>query len=121
MQLSRKDRLKKRHIRVRKKVAGTAERPRLYVRKSLKHLYAQVVDDSPEAGSKTLAIFTTATKDNNGKHSANVNAAVELGKIVGTELKARGITQVVFDRGGYRYHGVVKAIADSVRETGITI
>jgi len=121
MKLTKKERLDRRHNRVRKKVSGTNERPRLFVRKSLKHLYAQLVDDSVEGGAKTLATFTTASKANGGKHSANKAAAVELGKYVGAQLKERGITAVVFDRGGYRYHGVVKAIAEAVRETGVTI
>lgn len=121
MKLTKQERIQRRHKRVRRKVAGTSERPRLYVRKSLKHLYAQLVDDSPEGGSRTIGIFTTATKANAGQHKANLANASELGKQVGNELKAKGINAVVFDRGGYRYHGVVKAVADSVRESGITI
>lgn len=120
MKLTKKEQLARRHRRVRRKVAGTAERPRLFVRKTLKHLYVQLVDDSIEKGSHTLAAYTTS-RGNGGKHSANVASATELGKAVGTDLKAKGIAAVVFDRGGYRYHGVVKAIAESVRETGITI
>lgn len=121
MKLTKKEQLKKRHLRVRRKLSGTAERPRLYVRKSLKHLYAQVVDDSPEGGSRTLASFSTAKKDKAGKHSCNVATAVELGKTIGGELKSNGISAVVFDRGGYRYHGVIKAVAEAVREAGVTI
>lgn len=119
MKLSKKQSLKKRHIRVRKSVAGTAERPRLYVRRSLKHLYAQLIVDGADKGSRTLATFTTATKDNRGKDMSSMNHARVLGKNIGSELKARGIETIVYDRGGYRYHGVVKVLAESVREAGI--
>lgn len=119
MKLQKTESLKRRHRRVRKKVSGTAERPRLFVRKTLKHLYAQIIDDSPEKGSVTLAVYTTASKANAGKHMSNIPQGTELGKTVGAELKARGIESIVFDRGGYRYHGVVKALAEGVREAGI--
>jgi large subunit ribosomal protein L18 len=125
MKLTKKEQLKRRHLRVRKKVSGTPERPRLFVRRSLKHLYAQVVDDSAltdgykKGSSRTLAAYTTASKE--GKHSANIPCATALGKAIGADLLARGINTVVFDRGGYRYHGVVKALAEAVREAGITI
>lgn len=119
MILSKKERLAKRHIRVRKKVAGTSERPRLLVRKSLKHLYLQLIDDAPTTGSRTIATFTTAIRGNNGKHRANVTSAEALGLQVGAELKNRGIGAIVYDRGGYRYHGVVKSLADKIREAGI--
>ncbi|CAN5378799.1 50S ribosomal protein L18 [soil metagenome] len=121
MKQTKKEQLARRHRRVRRKVAGTEQRPRVFVRKSLKHLYVQVVDDSPEKGSRTLAAYSTSAKSNAGKHSANVAGATELGKSVGNDLKAKGIASVVFDRGGYRYHGVVKAIAEAVRESGVTI
>ena len=120
MQLTKKERLKRRHLRVRKKVAGTPERPRLAVRKSLKHLYAVVIDDSSPAGSKTLCSYTTATKANVGKHFANIEQAAVLGATVGNDLKAKGITHIVFDRGGYRYHGTVKSLAEAIREAGVT-
>jgi large subunit ribosomal protein L18 len=121
MQLSQKDRLKRRHLRVRKKVSGTAERPRAMVRKTLKHLYLVVADDSPETGSRTLAVYTTATKANAGKHFANAGGAVTLAKQAAADLKSRGINTVVFDRGGYLYHGIVKTLADALRENGLTI
>ena len=119
MKLTQKDRLKRRHFRVRKKVSGTTERPRLCVRRTLKHFYAQVIDDSQVLGSTTIASFSTATKDNSGKHMRNIAQATELGKFIGEALKGKGITQIVFDRGGYRYHGCVKALADGIRESGI--
>jgi large subunit ribosomal protein L18 len=119
MQLTKKERLARRHLRVRKKVFGTAERPRLCVRKSLKHLYASVVDDTPDAGCRTIVTYTTASKETAGKHKANAASATELGGAIGADLKARGITSIVFDRGGYRYHGVVKALAEAIRAAGI--
>lgn len=119
MKLTRKEGLTKRHKRVRRNISGTADRPRLCVRKSLKHLYAQVLDDSAENGSRTIAAYTTASKETRGKHMRNIKNAAELGKIAGADLKARGIETIVFDRGGYRYHGTVKVLADSIREAGI--
>ena len=121
MQLSKKERLQRRHLRIRRKVSGTAERPRVMVRKTLKHLYLVVVDDTPEAGSRTIATYTTASKAAAGKHCANGTNAVELGKAAAADLKARGITAVTYDRGGYRYHGIVKTLADAIREAGVTI
>ncbi len=119
MNLTKKERIKKRHLRVRKKVSGTAERPRLCVRKTLKHLYATVIDDSGVAGSRTLGSYSTATKANSGKHMCNVACAAELGKAIGAELSAKSVKEIVFDRGGYRYHGCIKALADGVREAGV--
>lgn len=119
MQLTRTESLKRRHRRVRRKVSGTSERPRLFVRKTLKHLYVQIIDDSAEKGSATKAVYSTASKATAGKHMSNVASGAELGKTVGADLKARGIESIVFDRGGYRYHGIVKALAEGVREAGI--
>lgn len=121
MKLSKKEQLARRHYRVRKKVSGTSERPRVMVRKTLKHLYLLVVDDTPEAGSRTIATYTTATKANAGKHMANAANAVTLAKAAAADLSSRGISAVVFDRGGYKYHGVVKTLAESIREAGVTI
>jgi large subunit ribosomal protein L18 len=119
MKLKKQESLNRRHMRVRKKVKGTSERPRMVIRKTLRHLYAQIVDDSPESGSLTLASFTTWSKENAGKHFSNVKGAKEFGQKVGQELKNRGITEIVFDRGGYRYHGCVQALAEAVREANI--
>ncbi len=119
MKVSRSAKLKKRHVRVRKKVNGTAERPRVVVRKSLKHLYVNVVDDSDKRGARTLGTYTTAAGDKRGKHQCNVAGAEELGKVIGADLKKKGIENIVFDRGGYRYHGCVKTIADQLREAGL--
>jgi large subunit ribosomal protein L18 len=101
-----------RHMRVRKKVAGTAERPRLVVFRSDKHIYAQLVDD--DAG-RTIATVSTL-KVGSGKKSEK---ASEVGKQVAEIAKDKGITRVVFDRGGYKYHGRVKAVADGAREGGL--
>ena len=119
MKLTKKQQVNRRHLRVRRKVSGTAERPRLYVRKSLRHVYVQLVDDSPEIGSKTLLTMSTAAKEAVGKQMRNRQGASDLGRKVGQELKSRGIETIVFDRGGSRYHGVVKALAEAVREADI--
>jgi large subunit ribosomal protein L18 len=101
-----------RHLRVRKKVAGTAERPRLVVFRSDKHIYAQLVDD--DAG-RTIATVSSV-KVASGKKTER---ASEVGKQVAEVAKERGITRVVFDRAGYKYHGRVKAVADGAREGGL--
>jgi large subunit ribosomal protein L18 len=101
-----------RHLRVRKKVAGTADRPRLVVFRSDKHIYAQLVDD--DAG-RTIATVSSL-KVGSGKKSEK---AAEVGKQVAVIAKDKGITRVVFDRGGYKYHGRVKAVADGAREGGL--
>lgn len=107
------------HLRVRSRVAGTAERPRLAVFKSLKHIYAQVIDD--QAG-RTLAQASTLDGDVKArieKPGSNVDAAKAVGAAVADRAKAQGIEAVVFDRGGYIYHGKVKALADAAREKGL--
>ena|SRR5687768_17218866 len=101
----------RRHLRVRKKVTGTTERPRLVVYRSLKHIYAQLVDD---ASSRTL--LTVTDKGFTGKKSEK---SVEVGKALAARAKEAGFTKVVFDRAGYQYHGRVKAVADGAREGGL--
>ena len=109
--------LKLRHIRLRKKVAGTPERPRLAVHFSGKNITAQVIDD--ESG-KTLASANTTEKDLKAKvPRANVATAITIGKVVAERAKAANVTKVVFDRGGFIYHGKVKALADAAREGGL--
>jgi len=105
------DRRYKRHLRVRNKVSGTAERPRLVVFRSLKHIYAQLVDD---AANKTLA--SVSDHKLTGKKSAR---STEVGKLIAQKAKDAGYSRVVFDRAGYRYHGRVKAVADGAREGGL--
>jgi large subunit ribosomal protein L18 len=109
----------KRHFRLRRWVRGSAARPRLAVFRSLGHIYAQLVDD--DAG-KTLLSVDSRSKEFLGTHrtGGNVAAAKAVGEIVAAKAKAAGITQVVFDRGGYKYHGRVKALADAARAGGLT-
>jgi len=106
----------RRHLRVRKKVTGTAERPRLAVFRSLKHIYAQLVDD--DRGVTLLGVADTTDGiqvDGNGK----VARGKAVGKLLAEKAKAAGVTRVVFDRGGYRYHGRVQAVAEGAREGGL--
>ena len=107
-----------RHIRVRKKVRGTAERPRLCVFRSLRHIYAQIIDDTQ---GNTLAAATSLEAENQQSAAAGSKLALSeaVGKLVAERAKAKGITQVVFDRGGYKYHGRIKALADGSREGGL--
>lgn len=101
----------RRHARVRAKVAGTAERPRLVVFRSLKHMSVQLVDD--------VTHHTLMTVTDSGLTGKKAEKSVEVGKLVAEKAKAAGITKVVFDRGGYQYHGRVKAVADGAREGGL--
>ncbi|MEP6495468.1 MAG: 50S ribosomal protein L18 [bacterium] len=102
----------RRHLRVRKKVSGTAERPRLVVFRSLKHITAQIVDDA--AGRTLMTVSSGAIAS--GKKTAK---SLEVGKLIAAKAKDAGITKVVFDRAGYQYHGRVKAVADGAREAGL--
>ena len=112
---TQRNKIRKRiHARIREKLAGTAERPRLNVYRSLNHIYAQVIDD--EKG-ETLA--SASTMQMKAKTGGNVAAAKEVGKAVAEKAVAKGVKQVVFDRGGYLYHGRVKALADAARAAGL--
>ena len=106
---------KKRHKRVRGKISGTPERPRLNVFRSEKHIYAQVIDDTK---GETLCAASSVEKDFKGSGS-NKEAAGKVGKMVAERCKAKGIEIVVFDRGGYIYHGRVKELAEAAREGGL--
>jgi large subunit ribosomal protein L18 len=108
---TREEYRRRRHFRVRKKVNGTAERPRLVVYRSLKHIYAQLVDD--------VAQRTLMTVTDNGFEGKKVEKSFEVGKKIAAKAKEAGVTKVVFDRGGYLYHGRVKAVADGAREGGL--
>ena len=108
--------LQKRRWRIRKKVNGTAARPRLAVRFTNKHIHAQCIDD---VLGETLVYLSTISIDDNG-HSPNVEGAKAFGQLFGSKAKGAGIDQIVFDRSGRQYHGRVKAFADAVRENGIT-
>lgn len=104
------------HTRIRKKVRGTTERPRLAIFRSVNHIYAQVIDD--ERGL-TVASASTTEKDLRGTTGGNIEAAARVGRAIAERALAAGIEQVVFDRGGFRYHGRVKALADAAREAGL--
>ena len=106
----------RRHARVRRQVAGTAERPRLAVFRSNRHVVAQVIDD--RAGV-TLAAASTLETDLRSDATGNTAAAAKVGTLVAERAKAAGIDSVVFDRGGFRYHGRVAALADAAREAGL--
>lgn len=112
------EQLQRRHVRVRRKVRGEPERPRLCVHKSLKYIYAQVIDD--RAGH-TLAAASSREPDLRDGNSGglSVDAAKAVGAALAARAKAKGIDSVVFDRGGYLYHGRVKALADAAREGGL--
>ncbi|AMW33023.1 LSU ribosomal protein L18P [Fervidobacterium changbaicum] len=119
--IKREDRKKLRlirHRRIRKKIFGTPERPRLAVYRSEKHIYAQIIDD---IAGRTLVAASTVEKDikEKVKKTWNVAAAKEVGKIIAERALAKGITTVVFDRGGFKYHGRIKALADAAREAGL--
>ena len=102
------------HFRIRQKMQGTAERPRLNVYRSLNHIYAQIIDDAK--GETLLSASTLAAK---AKTGGNVAAAKQVGKLVAERAIEKGIKKVVFDRGGYLYHGRIKALADAAREAGL--
>ena len=105
------------HDRIRKKVMGTSERPRLNVYRSLNNIYVQVIDDLN--GETLVAASTAVGKKGERVTGGNVAAAKNVGKKIAEMAKAKGITKVVFDRGGYIYHGRVKALADAAREAGL--
>jgi large subunit ribosomal protein L18 len=105
------------HKRIRRKVAGSAERPRLAVFRSVAHIYAQVIDD--RAGKTLVAASTVEKGEAAGAAGGNVAAAKQVGKLVAERAKEKGIQKVVFDRGGYLYHGRVKALAEAAREAGL--
>jgi large subunit ribosomal protein L18 len=111
-------RMRRRKIGIRKRVTGSAERPRLTIYRSSKHIYAQVIDDM---GGRTLVAASTLHQDVKGdlKHGANIIAAKRVGKAIAEKAKAAGVTKVSFDRAGNRYHGRVKALADAAREGGL--
>lgn len=109
---------KRKHLRVRKKISGTPERPRLCVFRSLSHIYAQVIDDS---NGQTLVSASTLDKEIKEKISfgGNIEGAAEVGKLVAQRALVKGIESVVFDRGGYIFHGRVAALAAAAREAGL--
>jgi large subunit ribosomal protein L18 len=107
---------RKRHERIRLHLAGTQDRPRLAVFRSLNHIYAQVIDD---ASGKTLVAASTVEKELTGSTSTKTEEAAVVGRLVAERAKAAGIQHVVFDRAGFRYHGRIKSLADAAREAGL--
>lgn len=115
---SKNDRRKSIHLRIRTRIAGAQQRPRLNVFRSLSHIYAQIIDDTAR---KTLVSASSLDKELRAstKSGGNLAAAKAVGKLIAARAKAKGISAVVFDRGGYLYHGRVKALAESARENGL--
>ena len=118
MALTKSEHRVRRHRRVRKKVSGTAERPRLAVFRSNKHIYVQAIDD---LAGRTVASASTMEADLRSDAGSTVDAAKKVGKLVGERAKAAGVTTVVFDRGGFKYHGRIAAVADGAREAGLEL
>ncbi|MDJ0898213.1 MAG: 50S ribosomal protein L18 [Xenococcus sp. MO_188.B8] len=118
MKLSRKQSVARRHRRIRKKVNGTPERPRLSVFRSHKHIYAQVIDD---VAQNTLAAASTLDSEvkSDLKSTSTCEASSAVGKLVAQRALAKGVTKVVFDRGGNLYHGRIKYLAEAAREAGL--
>ncbi len=116
-QLSKNQTRRHVHERIRKKILGTAERPRLNVYRSLNHIYVQLIDD--RQGATLLSAHSAEGKKGERRTGGNLAAAKAVGKAIAERAKAKGIEQVVFDRGGYIYHGRVKALADAAREAGL--
>ena len=104
------------HTRIRRRVRGTQERPRLAIFRSLNHIYAQVIDDERAV---TIASASTVEKDLRGTTGGNLEAAQRVGRAIAERAIAAGVEQVVFDRGGFRFHGRVKALVDAAREAGL--
>lgn len=113
---SRQDVRRAVHTRIRKKLRGTAVRPRLAVFRSLNHIYAQLIDDE---NGITLCSASSVEKSSGVNNGGNIGAAQEIGRLIAQRAKDKGITGVVFDRGGYIYHGRVKSLADAAREAGL--
>jgi large subunit ribosomal protein L18 len=116
MKTTRRESTRRRHSRVRRRVKGTSERPRLAVFRSNQHIYAQVIDDTEH---KTLAAASTLDKDAGTQAGGTAAAAAAVGKLIAERSLAKDISQVVFDRGGKLYHGRVAALADAAREAGL--
>ena len=114
--IKRNENRKERHRRMRRHLAGTEARPRLNVFRSLKNVYAQLIDDQT---GRTLAAASSQDKEANLEYGGNIDAAKVVGKLIAQRAQAQGITQVVFDRGGNIYHGRVAALADAARDAGL--
>ena len=108
----------RKHVRVRKKISGTTERPRLNVFRSLNHIYAQIIDDTSGVTLVSASTIDSALKDK-VQSGGNIEAAAQVGKLIAEKAVDKGIKSVVFDRGGYLYHGRIKALAEAAREAGL--
>ena len=115
---TKQEQRRRRHARVRKHVSGTEAAPRLAVFRSNKHIYVQVIDD---IAGRTLASASTLEAERRGAATATVDAAKQVGQAVAERVKAAGISAVVFDRGGFKYHGCVAAVADGARAAGLEL
>ena len=113
---NRKEVARKRHYRLRRRLTGTSTRPRLSVYRSGKHIYAQIIDDLKAV---TLAAASTQDKELRSQSGANIEAARRVGELVAKRAQAAGISSVVFDRGGFLYHGRIASLADAAREAGL--
>jgi len=118
MSLTKSEHRVRRHRRVRKKVTGTAQRPRLAVFRSNKHIYVQAIDD---IAGHTVASASTMESELRATATATTDAATQVGRLIGERIKAAGIEAAVFDRGGFKYHGRVAAIADGARAAGLQL
>lgn len=118
MKLTRKEATRRRHYRIRRKLKGTPERPRMSVFRSNHHIYVQVIDDTQHHTIAAASTVDPAVRENLATGS-NCDASVAVGKLIAERLKAKGIEKVVFDRGGNLYHGRIQALADAAREGGI--
>lgn len=116
MALTKQEQRRRRHRRVRKKIMGTAERPRLAVFRSNKHIYVQAIDD---VAARTLASASTVEASLRTGATSTVDAAKQVGKLLGERLTASGVSTAVFDRGGFKFHGRVAAVAEGAREAGL--
>lgn len=116
--LSREAHRERIHVRMRKRIAGTAERPRLCVNRSTRHIRAQVIDDTT---GRTIASASSLDKDVRAtiRGGGNIEASKVVGKVIADRARAKGVENVVFDRGGYQYHGRVQALAEAAREAGL--
>ena len=115
MKADRKQRRRVIHARIRRRMAGTAERPRLAVHRTINHIYAQVIDDHQGVTLAQASSLDEGVRANGG----NVDGAKSVGALIATRLKAKGLSAVVFDRGGFLYHGRIKALAEAAREAGL--
>ena len=118
MKLTRKESVHRRHRRIRRRVAGTAERPRLAVFRSNQHIYAQIIDDNLQHTLAAASTIDTALKSDL-KSGATCSSSAEVGKLIAQRAIEKGISKVVFDRGGNIYHGRVKSLAEAAREAGL--